>query len=68
MRRVIIFLFLLGSILSAKEISITTWNLEWFPAGNSKGVATPEVESKRIEDAAAALRELDSLNRERNRG
>jgi endonuclease/exonuclease/phosphatase family metal-dependent hydrolase len=60
MRRVIIFLFLLGSLLSAKEISITTWNLEWFPAGNSKGVATPEVESKRIEDAAAALRELDS--------
>lgn len=60
MRRLILFLFLLGSILNAKEISITTWNLQWFPSGSSKGIATPEVESKRISDAADVLRKLDS--------
>lgn len=60
MRRLILLLFLLGSCLQAKEISITTWNLEWFPSGSSKGIATPEVESKRISDAADVLRKLDS--------
>ena len=60
MRRLILLLFLLGSFLQAKEISITTWNLEWFPSGSSKGIATPEVESKRISDAADVLRKLDS--------
>jgi endonuclease/exonuclease/phosphatase family metal-dependent hydrolase len=60
MRRLILLLFLLGSCLQAKEISITTWNLEWFPSGSSKGIASPEVESKRIADAAEVLRKLDS--------
>ena len=60
MRRLILLLLLLGSCLHAKEISITTWNLEWFPSGSSKGIATPEVESKRISDAADVLRKLDS--------
>jgi endonuclease/exonuclease/phosphatase family metal-dependent hydrolase len=60
MRRLILLLFLLGSCLQAKEISITTWNLEWFPSGNSKGIASTEIESKRIADAAEVLRKLDS--------
>ena len=60
MRRLILLLFLLGSCLQAKEISVTTWNLQWFPSGSSKGIATPEVESKRISDAAEVLRKLDS--------
>jgi len=60
MRRLILLLFLLGSFLQAKEIAVTTWNLEWFPSGSSKGIATPEVESKRISDAAEVLRKLDS--------
>ena len=60
MRRLILLLFLFGSCLQAKEISITTWNLQWFPSGSSKGIATPEVESKRISDAADVLRKLDS--------
>jgi endonuclease/exonuclease/phosphatase family metal-dependent hydrolase len=60
MRRLILLLFLLGSCLQAKDVTITTWNLEWFPSGSSKGIATPEVESKRIADAAEVLRKLDS--------
>ena len=60
MRRLILLLLLLGSFLHAKEISITTWNLEWFPSGTSKGVAPPEVEAKRIADTAEVLRKLDS--------
>jgi endonuclease/exonuclease/phosphatase family metal-dependent hydrolase len=59
MRRLILLLILLGSI-HANAISVTTWNLHWFPSGNSKGIATPEVESKRISDAAEVLRKLDS--------
>ena len=60
MRRLILLLFLLGSFLHAKDISVTTWNLEWFPSGNSKGIATPEIIAKRIADAAEVLRKLDS--------
>ena len=60
MRRLILLLFLLGSFLHAKDISVTTWNLEWFPSGNSKGIAPPEVEAKRIADAAEVLRKIDS--------
>ncbi len=59
MRRLILLLILLGSI-HANAISVTTWNLNWFPSGNSKGIASPEVESKRIADAAEVLRKLDS--------
>ena len=60
MRRLILLLFLLGSFLHAKDISVTTWNLEWFPSGNSKGIAPPEIIAKRIADAAEVLKKLDS--------
>ena len=60
MRRLILFLILLGATLEAKDISITTWNLNWFPSGNSKGIALPEEEEKRINAAAEVLKKLDS--------
>lgn len=42
----------------AEQIRVTTWNLEWFPSG-SPNLASPEVEAKRIEDAAKALKEIN---------
>lgn len=60
MRRLILSLFFLCASLQAKDISITTWNLHWFPSGNSKGIASPTEESERIHSAAEVLKKLDS--------
>lgn len=40
---------------SAAQITVTTWNLNWFPSG-SPNLAPPEVETRRIQDAASVLK------------
>jgi len=42
----------------ATEVRVATWNLEWFPSG-SPNLAPPEVEAKRIQEAANTLREIN---------
>ncbi len=43
----------------AQKIRVTTWNMEWFPAG-SAGTVSAEVEEKRVAAAATHLRSVDS--------
>lgn len=40
------------------EWKVTTWNLEWFPAG-APDVRDPNIEGRRIREAAEVLRHLD---------
>lgn len=49
----------LASLVAGADWKVTTWNLEWFPAG-APDVRDPEVESRRIREAAEVLRRLDS--------
>lgn len=60
MRRIIflVFVFWAAQLFAADALKITTWNLKWFPSGlaNRK---EPAVESVRILQAAAVLREID---------
>ena len=58
--RRIIFCFLFATFNSfSGELSVCTWNLEWFPSGSSKGFASKEIESKRISLVAETLRKLN---------
>jgi endonuclease/exonuclease/phosphatase family metal-dependent hydrolase len=45
--------------LSAANVRVTTWNLEWFPNGKPNELP-PAEQAKRIEAAAAVLRPLNS--------
>ena len=59
--RRIIFCLLFAALDSfCGELSVCTWNLEWFPSGSSKGFASKEIESKRISLVAETLRKLNS--------
>lgn len=58
-----ILALLLGASLflcpaQAAHIRVTTWNLDWFPDGSSKG-APPDKQERRIREAADVLRNLD---------
>ncbi len=58
--RRIIFCLLFAALDSfCGELSVCTWNLEWFPSGSSKGFASKEIESKRISSVAETLRKLN---------
>jgi endonuclease/exonuclease/phosphatase family metal-dependent hydrolase len=57
-RLAVIFFFV--SAACGEELKVTTWNLEWFPSGSSRGLASPEVESKKIASVAGVLKELNS--------
>jgi len=59
--RRIIFCLLFAALNSlCGELSVCTWNLEWFPSGSSKGFASNEIESKRISSVAETLKKLNS--------
>jgi endonuclease/exonuclease/phosphatase family metal-dependent hydrolase len=61
MWRIILLLALCSSLpfrSFCEQIKVTTWNLEWFPSG-SPNLASLEVETKRIQDAADVLRGIN---------
>lgn len=43
-----------------EELKVATWNLEWFPSGSSRGVASPEVEAEKIVSVVGVLKGLNS--------
>ncbi len=61
MRRLI---FILAALLLlpfwtfSEQVKVTTWNLEWFPNG-SPNTASPEVQAKKIGDAADVLQKIN---------
>ena len=58
--RRIIFCLLFAALNSfCGELTVCTWNLEWFPSGSSKGFASKEIESQRISTVAETLRKLN---------
>lgn len=59
MRRLIFFFLLFANLASADGLSVTTWNLKWFPSGiaNRRDEAT---ELKRTEAIAQAMRRMNS--------
>lgn len=54
------FIFFIVSAACGDELKVTTWNLEWFPSGFSRGLASPEVESNNIAAVARVVKKLDS--------
>ena len=60
LRRIIFCLLFTTFNSICGELSVCTWNLEWFPSGSSKGFASKEIESKRISLVAETLRQLNS--------
>jgi endonuclease/exonuclease/phosphatase family metal-dependent hydrolase len=58
--RRIIFCLLFATLDSfCGELSVCTWNLEWFPSGSSKGFASKEIEFKRTSTVAETLSKLN---------
>jgi endonuclease/exonuclease/phosphatase family metal-dependent hydrolase len=47
------------SPLYGEEIKVVSWNLEWFPSGSSRGIASPEAEAKKIASVAEVLKGLN---------
>jgi len=44
----------------AEELKIVTWNLEWFPSGSSRGIASPDIEAGRVRAVSEVLKGLDA--------
>jgi len=59
MRRLICSLLLFAFIAHGGTLTITTWNLEWFPGG-PRDKREPVSEAKAIQDVAELMRRLDS--------
>ena len=59
MRRIIFYLLIAAFNVYCSDISVVTWNLEWFPSGSSKGFAPKEIESQRIVSVAQTLSKLN---------
>lgn len=54
------FILFIVSAACGEDIKVTTWNLEWFPSGSSRGLASPEIETAKIVSVADALKVIDS--------
>jgi endonuclease/exonuclease/phosphatase family metal-dependent hydrolase len=59
MRRIIFCLLFAALDSFCGELSVCTWNLEWFPSGSSKGIASKEIEFKRTLLVAETLSKLN---------
>jgi endonuclease/exonuclease/phosphatase family metal-dependent hydrolase len=59
MRRLILGFLLLANLAGAADISVTTWNLKWFPSGVANR-RDERAEAKRIEAVARVMRQLGS--------
>jgi endonuclease/exonuclease/phosphatase family metal-dependent hydrolase len=59
MWRIGLIFFLVASALGT-ELKVTTWNLEWFPSGASRGLSNSGAEAERIAATAAVLKVIDS--------
>ena len=56
----VVFALLIASIAWGEEIKVTTWNLEWFPSGSSRGIASQEFEAERVRSVAEVLKSLNA--------
>ena len=59
MWRLIFWILTVAYTAYCGELSVVTWNLEWFPSGSSKGFASKEIESKRISSVAETLKQIN---------
>jgi endonuclease/exonuclease/phosphatase family metal-dependent hydrolase len=53
-----IFLLPAMAVRATETVRVVTWNLDWFPSGSPRP-ASPEVEERRIQAAAAVLRSIN---------
>jgi endonuclease/exonuclease/phosphatase family metal-dependent hydrolase len=56
----VVFAFFIASIAVGEELKVATWNLEWFPSGSSRGIASPEFEADRVRSVAEVLKLLNA--------
>jgi endonuclease/exonuclease/phosphatase family metal-dependent hydrolase len=55
----LILVFCIAASACGEDLRVATWNLEWFPSGSSRGIATPEVEAEKISSVAGAIKDLN---------
>jgi endonuclease/exonuclease/phosphatase family metal-dependent hydrolase len=59
MRTFLLLILCVTGLQAADTIRVVTWNLAWFPSGSTRP-ASPEVEERRVQAAAAVLKSIDA--------
>lgn len=57
--RIILLCLLTVSPVCGEGIKVVSWNLEWFPSGSSRGVASPDAEAAKAASVAEVLKGLN---------